>query len=187
MISGKSILITYVDKKGKYVVMTYGRRYKICFCLLGITMAIGEQVNQYFQYASTLFTLIGAILMLTVLLRILYTHKIKIYGKDDKLFLLLGIVVFGITTFHLIRGNVDNTSLMEFYKIPLFIILGYCFESCIQADDSLIDVFLIGFIIGSVCMIPLGQIGIYDNTMRFMGTYMNPNTYAVDCFVVIFS
>lgn len=156
------------------------------FFLLGFVMTIGEKMNKYFAYASSLYTYVGGVVIVVSFFSILQSKVINKYYTNYKLFWLFFVSVFLITSFHYFMTN-SFDSIIEYYKVPIFILLGCCSSYNMFRNEKVVEYLLLGFILGQVLLLPFGSTGIYDDGIRFMGTYMNPNTYAVDCIVVIFS
>lgn len=166
-----------------------GKRYKLFMFILGLSMSFGEQFNNRLPHASQMFVIIGTLVTcIFFLIWMTGEKKITIYGGEYKYYLSLILFLFVLLSFKLlfVKGALDGNSYLEYYKQVIFMIIGFSVFSIIKKNEQLSYALVEGFIIGFLLMLPAGEYGLFDNTKRLMGTYINPNAYATDCCMAAF-
>jgi len=161
--------------------------YLITF-LLGFSCAIGEQINVYFSLASKMFVIIGFVVILYF---IFFVKKTDTFMNNKALaFLYLTFLIFQIIlSLNVIVNKNNNTflSVIDNLKVPLFLAICFCLVGLFEKNKKLIVSFLCGFVLSYLIFLPMCQKGEYLNIYRYFGTYTNPNTFAIDCYFMLFA
>lgn len=162
----------------------------VLIALLGVTMPFGEQMNIYFPLASLLYTIIGILLFVTAFTIDVIKNGLRVrIGTKMSIAYWITIVLLSILLFinlQRIPDALGEQGIINYFKQPIFMIIGYSVYVVFRKNIKLVYNFICCFVLGFVIAVPFGQYGEFDGSTRFLGVYSNPNTYAIDCCIMVF-
>ncbi|MCR5206175.1 MAG: O-antigen ligase family protein [Lachnospiraceae bacterium] len=166
-------------------------RYKVPVFLMGILLAFGEEINNYIPYMSQAYVIIGGCLVIAVFISEFVfraRNVLKYYSGINVSWLLLMAYLLPLIAARFMLGEKaeEGQRTLDFFRIIIFMMIGYALFAILKEDVRLQSVLVKGFVLGFFLAIPIGSFKNYDGAMRFLGTYQNPNIFAIDCCVVIF-
>ena len=151
---------------------------------LGLTLPVGEQMNQYLPYSSKLFVVVGFMVILYAGVLIVKENKSQLSKLQMQLMLVL-IVIFFINVIRMIIG-VDSLS-MYLLQEALFALTALSITMIAPRNKNTYKAFSIGYITTFFILTFFSSYNTYyGNEVRFVGTYLNPNRYAIDIMLAMY-
>lgn len=152
--------------------------------LLGFTLPVGEQMNQYLPYASKWFAAAGLMAILYAGIVIVKENNGQLSKLQMQLMLIFMFIVF-INASRMILG-LDSLS-MHFLQEALFALIALAITMIAPRNEHTYRAFLTGYIISFFILTFFSSYNTYyGNEVRFVGTYSNPNRYAVDIMLALY-
>lgn len=152
--------------------------------LIGFTLPIGEQMNQYLPYSSKLFAIVGFMVILYAGMLIVKENKSQFSKLQMQLMLVL-IFIFFINVIRMIIG-VDSLSMYLLQEV-LFALIALSITMIAPRNINAYKAFSIGYIMDFFILTFFSSYNTYyGNEVRFVGTYLNPNRYALDIMLAIY-
>lgn len=155
----------------------------ILIFLLGSSAAFGELANDFVPFLSLMFVMVGfAIVVYSVILL-----KLPRLKNHECRMIIASFLFYTIYQgVYIMSHGTNGEGIISFFKVPIFLLIAYyVIRICVYAPQNL-DYLLFGFIVGFLLAIPLGTMKMYAVT-RMTGTYTNPNNYALDCNLFVYS
>lgn len=161
----------------------------VLICIMGLSMAWGEQLNVINPLVSKIFVIAGVLLFLILVIESLGAGKKRVLNPMNTWFWLTlsTILLVLFLRFDEISSIKESSEIIDKFKIPIFLIILWSLCSCFQSNSKLITLFLLSFLLSFIATAPFGVDVEYEFATRFAGTYANPNTYAVECVFAVYA
>lgn len=152
--------------------------------LIGLTLPIGEQMNQYLPYSSKLFAIVGFMVILYAGIVIVKENKSQLSKLQMQLMLVL-IFIFFVNVIRIIMSEASLS--MYLLQEVLFALTALAITVLAPRNKNTYKAFSIGYILTFFILTFFSSYNTYyGNEVRFVGTYLNPNRYAVDIMLAIY-
>ena len=151
--------------------------------LLGASAAFGELANDFIPFASLMFVMLGFVIIIYSLVFL----RLPSWKNRECRLIIVSFVFYTIYQgVYIMSHSMDGEGIIGLFKVPIFLLTAFfVIRICVYEHQNL-DYLMLGFIVGFLIAIPLGTMKMYAVT-RMTGTYSNPNNYALDCNLFVYS
>lgn len=151
---------------------------------LGLTLPIGEQMNQYLPYSSKWFVIVAFMVILYAGILIVKEGKSQLSKLQMQLLFVL-ILIFFINVIRIITGA-ESVSMYLLQEV-LFALIALSITLIAPENKNTCKAFSIGYIMTFFVLTFFSSYNTYyGNEVRFVGTYLNPNRYALDIMLAMY-
>ncbi len=156
----------------------------ILMFFLGLTLPIGEQMNQYLPYSSKWFVIVAFMVILYAGILIVKEGKSQLSKLQMQLLFVL-ILIFFINVIRIITGA-ESVSMYLLQEV-LFALIALSITLIAPENKNTCKAFSIGYIMTFFVLTFFSSYNTYyGNEVRFVGTYLNPNRYALDIMLAMY-